>query len=131
MRGSSRRMTIEAISKSAGSPALFCWPRLWPGNRFFFRFGLRCILLRCTWLFGFGFRSDLARRRLLRTFRGQQWRNRGQRVVDIPLANPVAAASLREVEVDVVLVIPVRSWPQHRGEARAYRLQHGLALPAR
>ena len=33
--------------------------------------------------------------------------------------------------MDVVLVIPVRARPQHRREARAHRMQHGLAHVAR
>src|SRR4051812_21750488 len=111
MRGSGPRMTVLAISKSAGSPALFCWPRLRLGNGLHRNIGLRRTRLRYGGLGGVSFRGDLARRRLIRAFGRQQWRNRRHRVIDIPLADAIAAAPLREVEVDVVLVVPVRSGP--------------------
>src|SRR4051794_34958721 len=106
MRGSSPRMTISD-SKSAGSPALFCWPRLRLGNGLRLSIGLRRAWLRRGRLGGVGFRGYFARRRLFRAFSRQQRRDRGHRVIDVPLADAIAAAPLGEVEVDVVLVIPV------------------------
>src|SRR5690348_4644104 len=38
---------------------------------------------------------------------------------------------LHQVEMDVLLMIAVRAWPEHRDKARAYRMQHGLAGLAR
>ncbi|OKO85227.1 hypothetical protein AC629_19625 [Bradyrhizobium sp. NAS80.1] len=70
---------------------------------------------------------DLARWRLLGPFHGQKRGDLRQRIPDVPLADPVVVAPLRQIEMDMVLVIPVRAGTEHGGEARADRMQHPLA----
>ena len=90
----------------------------------------------CVRLAGFGsgavgFGGDLARRRLLRPLGRQQRRDLRQRIPHVPLADPVVVAPLHQVEMDVVLVVPVRARPQHGRKPRADRMQHVLAHLAR
>ena len=80
---------------------------------------------------GIGFGGDLARRGFIRPLGRQQRRDRRQRVPHVPLADLVIVVPLHQIEMDVVLVIPVRARPQHRGEPRAHRMQHALAQLAR
>ena len=47
-----------------------------------------------------------------------------QRIPHVPLADPVVVAPLHQVEMDVILVVPVRPRTQHRGESRADGMQH-------
>ena len=62
--------------------------------------------------------SFIARRRIRRAIGRQRHAGR-QRLPNFPLTQPVAAAALRQIEMDVVLVVPVRSRPEHRRKARA------------
>ena len=39
-----------------------------------------------------------------------------RRLEDIPLADPIAVRALGEIEMDVVIVIAVGAWPEHRRE---------------
>src|SRR5580698_6484598 len=70
-------------------------------------------------------------RRFGRAWAWQHRRYSRQRIPNVPLANPVVVASLHQIEMDVVFVVAVGAWTQHRRKPRAYRMQHGLAEIAR
>src|SRR3954454_691370 len=100
-------------SRATVSPALFCWPGLWLGNGFGLSVGLGRILLRSA---SIRLGGDVARRRLVRPLGGQHRCNRRHRLIDIPLADAVAAPPLRQIEMDMILVVAVRTGAEHRGE---------------
>src|SRR3954454_14481011 len=119
-------------SKAPVSPALFCCRLAWLGfvavggrlvrrRRRFLRRLVTNSLLGFGFGFGlrFGFGRDLTRRRLLGPFRRQQRSNLRQRIPDVPLADPVVVAPLRQVEMDMVLVVPVRAGAEHGRKTRA------------
>src|SRR3954462_4774444 len=94
-RGASRNDDDDRKSSRAPvSPALFCWPRLWFGGGLLPGFGLRRIRPDSA---GIAFGGGVTRRRLLGPLRRQQRRHRRHRLVDIPLANAIAAAPLGQV----------------------------------
>src|SRR3954454_8726451 len=99
-------------SRAPVSPALFCWPRLWFGNGLRLGIGLGRILLRSA---SIRLGSKVARRRLFGTLGRKQRRNGRHRLIDIPLADAVAAAPLRQIEVDVILMVAVRTGAEHGG----------------
>ena len=74
------------------------------------RLGIRLCVIR--------FGGDLARRRFVGPFGRQQRRDLRQRVPHVPLTDPVIAAPLHHIEMDMVLVVPVRARAQHRRKPR-------------
>jgi len=119
----------QGLSAGAGAPGYgpgargggggtFAGIGLFPGLGSFGRFGGTNV----AGGIGGGFALRGARFQLVK-----QRRDLRQRIPHVPLTYPVIIVPLHQVEMDVVLVIPVRARPQHRRKPRAHRVQHALA----
>ncbi len=123
-RVSERRRASGAFfvgrASSAGLPAACGAPFGWLACRSLLRRLALGLLLR-----------GLARRRILGPHGRQQRRDLRHRIPHIPLADAIARAPLGEIEMHVILVVPVRARTEHRREARAHRGEELLAQFAR